>query len=236
LCQKLDTIKKKLPILKKELKDIDREIENVDDAKKIEVSRARSRPDDRVEEVMKSLHNIEAAKEAQIRLQQQELANLEDMTSSIIKQIDAMIKTKETTLNRIEEMSTKKQRRNWIMVYLPFYFVCYDKEGGKRYVVYPPSTICSMGFKTKLKGVFGARRMKSFLSCRSLILAALLDRLIDLTQDNPVFETEIIEAGIKANILRTTELRVGIKRGINELKDENWISEREYQLLIELML
>ena len=77
--------------------------------------------------------------------------------------------------------------------------------------------------------------MKAFLQSRSEAIAALLDRLVDLIQENPVFEKEITDAGIKANILRSTELRVGIKRGMVELIDEGWMSENEYQILNELV-
>jgi len=233
LTQNLDKIKKKLPVLNKEIKEIDRNIENVEDAKKIEVSRARTKPDDRVEEAMKALRDIEATKEARARLEQQELADLEEKTSSIIKQIDTMIKTKEAALNEIDSMGALERRRKQAIVYLPVYFVCYETEVGKRYVVHPPSKVGSMGIRTKLKGVFGAGKMKSFLQSRSQAIATLLDRLVDLTQENPVFEKEITEAGIKANILRTTELQVGIKKGLTELRDESWISENEFQILNE---
>ena len=231
LTQKLDKIKKRLPVLDKEIKRIDRNIENVEDAKKIEVYRARSKQDDRVEKAMKNLRNIEAAKEARIRMEQQELASLEEMTSSIIKQINAMIKTKEGALNEIDSIGALERRRKYALVYLSVYFVCYETEVGKRYVVYPPSYIGSMGIKTKLKGVFGAGKMKSFLHSRSQAIADLLDQLVYLTQENPVFEKEITEAGIKANILRTTESQVGIKRGVTELRDNGWISENEVQVL-----
>jgi len=231
LTQNLDKIKKKLPVLNKEIKEIDRNIENVEDAKKIEVSRARTKPDDRVEEAMKALRDIEATKEARARLEQQELADLEEKTSSIIKQIDAMIKAKEAALNEIDSIGALERRRKQAIVYLPVYFVCYETEVGKRYVVHPPSNVGSMGIRTKLKGVFGAGKMKSFLQSRSQAIATLLDRLVDLTQENPVFEKEITEAGIKANILRTTELQVGIKKGLTELRDESWISENEFQIL-----
>jgi hypothetical protein len=144
------------------------------------------------------------------------------------------MKAKETELNEIDIIGAQEKRRKEAIVYLPVYFVCYETEVGKRYVIYPPSTIGSMCIKTKLKGVFGAGKMQSFLHSRSEIIAALLDRLVDLIQENPVFEKEITEAGLKANILRSTELRVGVKRGITELRDENWISENEYQLLSNL--
>jgi hypothetical protein len=229
LSQNLDDIKKRLPVLDKEIKAIDVEIENVEDAKKIEVSRARTKPDDRIEEAMKSLRDIEAAKEARIRLEQQELESLEEMTSSIIKQIDAMIKAKEGALNEIDSIGALERRRKYVLVYLPVYFVCYETEVGKRYVVYPPSVVGSMGIKAKLKGVFGAGKMKTFLQSRSQALTTLLDRLVDLTEGNPVFEKEITEAGINANILRTAELKAEVKKGLTELRDEGWISENEFE-------
>ncbi len=231
ITEKLDEIKKKIPSLNKEIKDIDRKIENVEDAKKIEVSRARTKPDDRIEEAMRALRDLEAAKEARVRLEHQELADLGERTSSIIKQIDVIIKAKEAALNEVDSMGALERRRKNALVYLPVYFVCYETEVRKRYVVYPPSYVGSMGIKTKLKGVFGAGKMKTFLQSRSQAIAALLDQLVYLTQENPVFEKEITEAGIKANILRTTESQVGIKRGATELRDEGWISENEVQVL-----
>jgi hypothetical protein len=233
LSKKLDDIKKKIPLLDKEIKEIDREIENVEDAKKIEVSKVRAKPNERVEEAMKCLHDLEAAKEARTRMEEQELLQLEEMTTSIIKQIDAMIKAKESALHEIDSLGSSERRRKYAIVYLSLYFVCYETEVDKRYVVFPPSCIGSMGIKTKLKGVFGAGKMKSFLQCRSQAIATLLDRLVDLTQENPVFEKEITEAGLEASILRTTESKVGIQKGLTELKDEGWISENEYQILKE---
>jgi len=180
---------------------------------------------------MKALRDIEAAKEARTRLEQQELADLEEKTSSIIKQMDEMIKSKEAALNEIDSIGAEERRRKNALIYLSVYFVCYETEVGKRYVVYSPSYVGSMGIKTKLRGVFGAGKMKSFLQSRSPAIATLVDRLVDLTQENPVFEKEIIEAGTKANILRTKELQVAIKKGLTELRDEGWISESEAQTL-----
>ena len=229
LSQNLEEIKKRIPQLNKEIKDIDRELENVEDAKKIEVSRARTKPNDRIEEANKCLREVEAAKEARARLEEQDFVTLDDLTTSIIKQIDAMIKTKEATLDTIKSMGFEERRRKQALLYVPVYFVCYETEVGKRFVIYPPSTIGSLGIKTKLKGVFGAGKMKSFLQSRSTAIAALVDRLIDLTQENPVFEKEIIDAGLKANILGTTERKVALKRGIVELQEEGWISEDEVE-------
>jgi hypothetical protein len=181
---------------------------------------------------MKALRDIEAAKEARSRLEQQELADLEEKTSAIIKHIDEMIKEKEAALNEIDSIGAEDRRRKNALIYLSIYFICYETEVGERYVVFPPSYVGSMGIKTKLKGVFGAGKMKSFLQSRSPAIATLVDRLVDLTQANPVFEKEITEAGTKANVLRTKELQAAVKKGLTELQDEGWLSENEAQTLI----
>ena len=235
ITEKLDEAKKKIPALNKEIKDIDKEIENVEDTKKVEVSKARTKPDDQIEEAMRSIRDIEAAKEARIRLEQQELADLEEKTSAIIKQIDVMIKAKEAALNELDSMGAQERRRKQAIVYLPVYFVCYEREAEKRYIVYPPSHVGSMCIKTKLRGVFGSGKMKSFLQPRSEAIATLLDQLVYLTKENPVFEKEITNAGNKADILQETESQTGIQKGITELKNEGWISENEAQELSQNM-
>jgi len=231
ITEKLDEAKKKIPALNKEIKDIDKEIENVEDTKKVEVSKARTKPDDQIEEAMRCIRDLEAAKEARIRLEQQELADLKEKTSVMIKQIDVMIKAKEAALNELDSMGAQERRRKQAIVYLPVYFVCYERETEKRYVVYPPSHVGSMGIKTKLKGVFGSGKMKSFLQSRSEAIATLLDQLVYLTKENPVFEKEITNAGNKADILQETDSQAGIQKGITELKNEGWISENEAQEL-----
>lgn len=235
LSKKHKETEKKIRMLKKEIQNIDNEIEKVEENKKIKLSEARVSPEDRIEEAMKALHDIEAAKEAKIRMEQQELEELEGMTASIINQVNQMVKTKETELNTIDNMGALGKRRKYVIIYIPFYFVCYETKSSKRYVVYPPSLLGSMGIKTKLKGVFGASKMKSFLQPRSQVITDLLDQLMDLTQENPVFEKEITEAGIEANILRTTQLRESIKRGLTELMGESWIAKDEFQYLDRLL-
>ena len=233
--QKLEKIRKRLPTLEKSIKDIDRKIENVETAKKLETSKRRTKRDTRIEEAMKALRELEASREARIRMKQQEITSLNDTTSSIISQMNEMVKSKKAALSELGSVGTPKRRRNYALVNLPLYFVCYETELKKRYVVYPPSIVGSMGILTKLKGVFGARKMKSFLQSCSKAITALLNQLVILTEENPVFEKEVSDAGIKASILRTTALRIGVKRGLKELRDEKWISESELQTFSKLL-
>jgi len=233
--QKLEKTRKKLPTIERTIRDIDRKIEDVEIAKNLEISKRRTKRDTHIEEAMKVLRELEASREARIRMKQQEMTSLKEMTSSIINQMNELVESKKAALDEFDRIGTPRRREEYALVYLPLYFVCYETELKKRYVVYPPSIVGSMGILTKLKGVFGATKMKSFLQSRSKAIKALLDQLVILTEENPVFEKEISDAGVKANILGTTESRIGIKRGLGELRDENWISESELESFSELL-
>jgi len=227
--QKLERSRKELQALEKSIRDMDRKIEDAETAKKLEISNLRSTYEAEVEEAMRDLRELEASREARIRMKQQEITSLEDTTSSIIDQMNEMKKLKKAALKELDEMGAPKIRREYALVYLPLYMVCYETKQKKRYAVYPPSVVGSMGILTKLKGVFGATKIKSFLQPRSKAITTFLNQLVPLIQENPVFEKEISDAGIQTSILRTKESRELIKKGLEELKEEKWISESELQ-------
>ena len=233
--QKLERSRKELQTLQKSIRDMDRKIEDAETAKKLEISNLRSKYDAKVEEAMKDLRELEASREARIRMKQQEITSLEDTTSSIIDQMNEMRKLKKAALKELDEMGAPRIRRKYALVYLPLYIACYETEQKKRYVVYPPSVVGSMGILTKLKGVFGATKMKSFLQPHSKAITTFLSQLVALIQENPVFEKEISDAGIRASILRTKGSRELVKKGLEELKEEKWISESELQTFSKLL-
>jgi len=48
-----------------------------------------------------------------------------------------------------------------------------------------------------------------------------------LMEKNAVFDREMNEACVEADVLRTKNLRESIKRGLEKLREEGWFSEKE---------
>jgi len=239
---RLQKLRKKPPTAKKRIKAIDRKIANVETAKKLKISQQRTVRNTCIEEARKILRTLEASREARIKIKQHEKTLLEDMTSSTIDQMNEMVKSKRLALHKFYRISmdaygiSRRTRRSPCeLLHLPFYLVCYETESKKRYVAYPPSIVGSISLLTKVKGILGAARMESFLQPYSKAITTLLDQLVSLIQKNPVLEKEISDAGIQASILRVTELRIGVNRGLKELKNEKWLSENERQTLGKLL-
>jgi hypothetical protein len=140
-----------------------------------------------------------------------------------------MAKSKKAALNEIDNVNMPTRKRTGALVYLPFYLARYEKEGQQRYVIYPPSIVGDMDILTKMKGALGVAKMRAFLQPRSKAITTFLNQLIPLLQQNPMLEKDVTEAGIQESLLRIKELRLGLKRGLDELANEQWISQDEVE-------
>ncbi|MCK5593519.1 hypothetical protein KAI31_05415, partial [Candidatus Bathyarchaeota archaeon] len=201
--QDAEACRKKFSTLERMVKETDKKIENVSAAKKQEIFKIRSECDVQSEEAMKRLRDLEASRDAKIRMSQQETKSLEDSTSMIIDQIDKLVQLKRMALDKLDGMGIPERRRKYALVYIPIYLVCYQKESEKRYAVHPPSIASNMGITTKFRGALGVTKIKSLFRSRSKPTTNLLNQLLIVIEQNPVFEKELSDAGIRVNILRT---------------------------------
>jgi len=230
-----ENCKKECSSLEKSLKALDKRLRNTEAEKQLKISALRSEYNIRAEEAMKGLMDLEASRDAKIGMRQQEIESLEDSTSTIISQIDGLVKLKKAVMNQLDKMGIAKKPKKNTLIYVPFYLACYQVEAKKRYTAYSPSIASSLGILTKLKGVFGIARTKSLLQPRSKPIKNFLNQLLTLLEKNPVFEKEISDAGIQVNILKTAETRERIRNGLEDLRDEGWISEGELQRFSEML-
>lgn len=233
--QKLKTIGKKLSLIQKITTNLNKQIVNAENAKNKKISQQKLNYDTRIEQANKTLRELEAVRDATIKLRQQEVKPVQEMTATITTQMNEIIKAKRVALNEIDKIAIPRRRKTKALIYLPFYYARYEKENKKRYTVYPPSIIGNMGILTKVKSALGAHKIKTLMQPRSGTLTVFLNQLPTLIQKNPPFERELANAGIQGSILRKKKLRLSVKRGLKQLRQENWISENELQTLSKLL-
>jgi len=230
-----ETWKREASTLKKNLEILDRQIEETESQKKVAVANVRAEFNAQSEEAMKEVRELEASKESRTQLSQQEIKTLEDSTSAILGQVDALTKGKRSSLEELDKIGMKEQRRKIALAYVPCYISCLRVEDKRKYIVYPPFIAGSMKTTTKLKGMFGMSKLASLFQPRSKAVANVLNQTITLAQRNPVFEKELYDSGVQANILKTTESRERILKGLNDLRNEEWVSINEAQTLSALL-
>lgn len=221
--------KRELSELEAKVRELDAKIKEMEDEKSLKIFELRSGCETRVEEAQEDLLEIEASRDAKIQVQKQEMEKMEELTSTIIEQIDKMAKLREATLAEFKKLGIRQKRRKWVLIYMPFYLVCYQSESKKRYVHFPPSVVNSVGFSVKLKGALGKVKIRQLLVPRFKTIVSLLNKFPLLIEQSVVFEREINEAGAKVNILKTKFMRELIRNGLEQLKEEGWFSEKEYE-------
>lgn len=87
---------------------------------------------------------------------------------------------------------------------------------------------------TKFKGMLGISKVRSMFQPRSKAVSNILGQVVTLIEQNPVFEKEVDDIGFDANILQGTE-RERIKRGLVDLRNENWLSLSETEDLCSML-
>jgi len=227
--------KRALSALKKSLQDQTKQIEETESEKKIEVSNVRAEFNAQSEAAMKDVRELEASKESKTQLSQQEIKSLEDSTSALLAQLDKLTKQKRVSLEELDKMGMLEQRRKSALAYIPFYLSCFQAGSQRKYVVYPPSITGSMKMMTKFKGMLGVSKIKSLFQQRSKAVTNVLNQLITLIERDPVFKRDLHDAGMHTNILQTNESRERIKKGLEDLRNEEWISTNEGQTLSALL-
>ena len=101
----------------------------------------------------------------------------------------------------------------------------------ERYFFLQPSVASTIRLAARLKVMMGASRIKDFMAPRFKTILPLIDIFQFLIEKNAVFKSELQELGAKASILNSNESCNKIRDGLIYLRDEGWLSEREYASL-----
>ncbi|MEM2994405.1 MAG: hypothetical protein QXI91_00090 [Candidatus Bathyarchaeia archaeon] len=228
--EKINESKKEFSEIEVKIEEVEERIKEVEKNKSLETIKLRAKWEAEVKEAEKDLLELEASRDAKIQFHIQEIDKLEKLTSSIIEQIDRLAKMREAELATFEKLGVQQKWAVNTLVYVPFYLVCFQSESKRRYVLFPPSVANSISFSTKLKGALGKAKVKRLLVSRFSAITSFLNKLSAFIEQNAVFEREIVEAGSKASMLKTSVVREKIGDGLKKLKEEGWLSEKEYAI------
>ena len=221
--------KKERSEVESEIKKLERDLKETEEKKGEELFRLRSGLDAKTQEATKELVEIESSRDAKVQMLTQEMEKIEAQTATISKQIDQAIRQREASTAAFERLGLSHGNNRQPLVYVPFYLVGFQSESRRRYAHYPPSCVNNVRLLVKLKGALGMAKVKQLLKPRSEAIASFLNRFPLVLEEKTVFERETSEAAVKADILRARNAKESIRRGLDQLKEEGWLSEKEHE-------
>ncbi len=231
--EKSSETKKALSEIEDQLKKIEKALKDLEERKSLEIFNLRSELETKIKEARQPLLDLESSRDAKILIYKQEIEKLEQQTKLITDHLGRTAKLRETSIANFAKLGVKQESemKDVVLFYVPFYVVCYQVESKQRYLFLPPSVANTFGLSTKLKSALGRAKIKQLLVPRFEVISSLIDTLEVLAQQNAVFETEMREMSKSTNILKMDSMRESIKKGLEYIQKEGWISEKEYQAL-----
>ena len=226
--EKHNELKDKLPLLTSRFKQLEKQIREIEDNRKNQLFQLRHDSDDRIKEASKDLIEIEAARDAEIKICQNEMEKIEELTSNIIKKVDELAKNREAVLLEFDELGIRLQRVEFSLIYMPFYLFCYQSKSDKRYIYLAPSSVSDCNLGTKLKSV-GKKRINQLFQPRYKKSISILNGFIELLNENIVFSHEISDACSRASLLTKEKAQEEVIRGLISLKEQKWLSNSEFE-------
>jgi hypothetical protein len=227
---KIKNAREGLSTAEKQLKSNEKTLEDLDKKKAAETQRFRAELELEIKGVRSRIVELESSRDAKVLLIKQEMEDLQNQTKFLSDQISKTVKKRETALAKFDKlhMQSFSKSLDKAFIYLPFYIIAYDKEGKSRYLIIPSSKLNEMGISIKLKGALGGSKLKFFLSPQFKELSVLKENIRNLINNNSVFAAEVKRLGIENNILSKAWNSDEIKKGLFDLKEQGWLSDKEY--------
>ena len=232
--EKSNITRKIISEFEKALRENEKKLETLNEKKTLSIFGLKSESETKIKNLQKNLQDLEASCEAEVIAYDQKIEKIRNNSKIIIDQLNRFIKIEETDLTQFNNLGVEENSeiKKSALHYIPFYVICYQTESKKRYNIISPSIVNTVCLTTKLKSALGKSKIKQVLKNRFQAITVLVDEMQILLEQNPMFQTELKEIGTDYNLLGYKLIEDQISNGLKHLKDEGWLSEKEYEILI----
>jgi len=192
-----------------------------------------------IESEKRKILDIEASRELEIESGKKQIEEMKAEASTIVEQIWRLIELKRSEAIRIKEATIPHRIEENLLLCLPFYLVRYETKEKTRYLMFPPAV--AMDFKGIVRKLQKAihrfslqSRIKLLLRSKSTALEEMLRKfLLEKIRRANTLEKAVYELGVSNNILHSSGFKEILSKGIEELRNEGWISREEKEALLE---
>jgi uncharacterized protein YukE len=233
--EKRSELKKEIPEISKKTKELTEKIRGIEENKRQAIFQLEAENDAKIKEASKDLMSVESSRDAEISIFQKAMEKLEELTATLIKQIDQLAKMREATIAEFDNLGVQQKKGRAALFHMPFYLVLYQSKQNTRYTFFAPSFVSSLGVGTKLKSAMGKVKVSQLFQPRSKKIISVLNKFAVLLGDDVAFSREINEACRKANLLEVETLKQSIAAGLDKLKADEWLSEQEVKSFNQIM-
>jgi hypothetical protein len=230
--KKSSQTKKELNGLRKELKRVEKNAKELNKQKVTKIQKLQIELEAQIKLARQPLLELETERDAKMLAFRQETEKLLQQEKPVADGLNDSIKLRQTINARFEILGDRQQpSKNPSLFYIPFYAACLQVGLAKRYLFLSPSALGNIGFSTKIKGAFGMTKIKELLISRFKTITSLIEGIQALAKQDSLLNNQIEDLGEKNNLLKSDSVRVNLSQGLIYLRNEGWLSQKEYEML-----
>jgi len=239
---RMNVYQNKLPETKRKLRSVSELIEQIQKQNELDVQKVKTDYQLLIENERRPILDLEASRKLEVESRKSQIEEMKADASTIAEQIWRLTELKRSEASRIKEATIRCGMEEITLLCLPFYLVRYETKEKARYFMFPPAV--AMDFKGIVRTLQKAihrfslqSRIKLLLRSKSTALEKMLGKiLLKKIQSTNTLEKAIFELGVSNNILHRSGLREILTKGIEELRNEGWISREEKEALLKAYL
>jgi hypothetical protein len=185
---------------------------------------------------------LEALRDQEITSKQNELNEFHVLIDNMISMVEALIAEKQIEETRLKELTVPLTLETPTLLYIPFYLIKFETEKKSRYHAKTPSiAIGHAGIIRKIQKTLRRfsleARINHLLHSRSRILDKLIaSTFIETLEKDKTLERNISNTARNNNLIKKTDLKEVLTKGLQELRDEEWIKIEEKEAVLEAYL
>jgi hypothetical protein len=229
--KKFTRMERELIRYEKKLESIESDLGRMTNRKEIEISELNHELNTKIQIVRQPLFEIETNRTNKINGLRQKTQQLFDLENDLIKGLNKIAQIWDFEKG-LENLSLQGRKlANPVLVYVPFYLICFQSIQNKRFLLISPSFFGSVDFSAKFKGVFGITKLKNLLNPRFQTMTLLIQKVQEPARQDAEFESQLLKSAQKQNLLKNDKFKKNALEGLVFLKNEGWLSDKEQQSL-----
>jgi hypothetical protein len=226
--EKIKQSEKELSGLRKELKNLENNANKLAKQKAAALSNLTLEYTAAMKLAREPIIQLETARDEKIFAYKQESNRIIACEKPIVEGIDKSSQLRENLTGGFDGLGIgDPQLKAPILIYVPFYVVCYESGLARRYLFISPSGLGYFDLSAKLKGAFGGSKINGLLVPRYQSLEAVISKAQEFTKANSAFEGQLWSLGEKNNMLHNSGFCESAKAGLPSLKQLGWLTDRE---------
>ncbi|MGQ9552122.1 MAG: hypothetical protein ACUVUE_06820 [Candidatus Bathycorpusculaceae bacterium] len=228
--------------IKKRISALSEFIEKTSRQSEADIEKIRNGYQELIDQEKKKISDIEAQRDRDVESKQKEIETLSIGTSEIANRIEELANRKREEAKELKKLAMPWQFEDPSLLCLPFYLVGYQTEKKMQLQIFPPLRVMgSKGIVKSLQKTLASIRSASgvtlFLKPRSKVLNEMLDSALKKrTKSDKALSESLRQAAAAGNILRGQKFKETLIKGLEELKTERWITQKEADALTKTYL